>query len=472
MASFLTNGKFSYLFIFLVGVILRAIPELMVVDYPIGYETITYYAPSMFAFGERGFFDVFIEFFRSGPLFYGLMWSTVSLNVANPFLILKMIGPLLYGILAVTFFLFLKRGLRFDGIMALVGVLLLVFQVATLRVSWDRFRNVLALIFIFATFTSLKSDYKFKWGLVGFFTVLAALSREYIALVLFVSVLGFAVLQRKERLVSSVSLAPALGTFFIMNFPHQLQNYITNSQYSWSGYLWTLQDAFIIFAICFLPLLPFAVKGFRRDELLEPMIGLFLLGSFSVVVSPLFVIPGYQRWLILLVFPFTIYAIKGFDRLRLFDRSNFRKLVAVLTVFLVLGVGYSSGALSYVIWSNSWIPTNLVQSSIGWGQIDDVKDVLVWLDENAEANSSILCEERFYGWTLIYLRRANNDFEVIPYGANSQPEPALKKALDDGFNWIYMIWYTDSNLENFKSLYSQNGVSLFIYEPQFTSLLR
>jgi hypothetical protein len=118
---------------------------------------------------------------------------------------------------------------------------------------------------------------------------------------------------------------------------------------------------------------------------------------------------------------------------------------------------------------NSWVPTNLVQSSIGWNQIDDAKDVLRWLDENAEANSSILSEERFYGWTLIYLKRANNDVEVIPYGANSQPEPALEKALGDGFHWIYLIWYTDSNLENFKPLYSQNGVSIFQYEPQVAS---
>jgi hypothetical protein len=360
--------------------------------------------------------------------------------------------------------------LKWDEKVTLVAVLLLVFQVAALRESWDRFRNVLGLTFVFTTLTALRSDHKHKWWLVGIFAVLTALSREYIAFVLFVSVLGFAVLQRKDRLVSLVALAPALATFCIMNFPRQLWwSYIPNSQYAWSSYLWTVQDALIIFAVCFLPLLPFVVKGFKRDKLLEPMLGLLLLGSFSFIVSPWFAVPGYQRWLILLVFPLTIYAIKGFERFRLFDRSNFRKLVAIISVFMVFGVGYSSGALSYVILPNSWVPTNLVQSSIGWSQIDDVEDVLIWLDENAEANSSILSEERFYGWTLIYLRRANNDVEVIAYGANSQPEPALEKALGDGFHWIYLIWYTDSNLENFKPLYSQNGISIFRYEPQVAS---
>ncbi len=470
IVNFVRSPKFLYSSVFLLAVVLRGIPELLVPRYPIGYETITYYAPPMFAFSERGLVDVFVEFFQAGPLFHVLMWFGSVMSGAHPYLILKMAGPLLYGGLAVSFLFFLRKGLKWDEKMTLVAALLLVFQVAALRESWDRFRNVLALTFVFATLTALKSDHKHKWWLVGVFAMLTALSREYIALVLFVSVLGFAALQKKDRLVSLISLAPALTTFCIMALPNQLWwSYIPNSQYAWSSYLWTVQDAFIIFAVCFLPLLPFVVKGFRRDKLLEPMLGLLLLGSFSVVVSPWFAVPGYQRWLILLVFPFTIYALRGFVFLHLFNRSSLKKLVAILCVFMVFGVGYSSGAFSYVLLPNSWVPTNLVQSSIGWNQIDDVKDVLRWLDENAESNSSILSEERFYGWTLIYLKRANNDVEVIPYGANSPPEPALEKALSDGFSWIYLIWYTDSNLENFKPLYSQNSVSIFQYEPQVVS---
>jgi len=111
----------------------------------------------------------------------------------------------------------------------------------------------------------------------------------------------------------------------------------------------------------------------------------------------------------------------------------------------------------------------MVQSSVGWDQIDDLKEVLVWFDENAETNSSLLGEERFYGWTLIYLIRANNDIEVIPYGANSLPEATLKKALNDGFNWIYLIGYTNLKFNNFEPIYSQNEISIFQYDPQGNS---
>jgi hypothetical protein len=450
----------------LVGVVLRGIPELLVSQYPIGYETITWYAPVIMTFYGRSLIDIFASTFKVGPLFYILMWLVANVSGASAFLILKATGPLLYGGLAFSFFLFLRQGLKLDGKMAFVAALLMVFQVAALRESWDRFRNVLGLIFVFAALTTLKSDREFKWPLVAGLAVLTTLSRDYISLVLFVAVLGFAVLERKNMVVSLVALAPALAVFYVMSFPRQLlSNYVSSGQSAASSYLWTVQDALTIFAVCYLLLLPFVVKGFKRDNLLDPMLGLLLIGSFSFIAIPWFAVPGYQCWLILLVFPFSIYAVKGFERFRLFEKGNFRKLVAVLLAFMVIGIGYSTGVFSYVPPTNSWVPTSLVQSSIGWNQINDVKGVLTWLNENATYNSSILAEERFYGLTLIYFGRANKDITVIPYGANSAPTLALNTALSDGFSCIYLIWYTNSSLENFQMVHSQNSISIFQYKP-------
>jgi hypothetical protein len=460
------SPKVLYVLVFLVGVVLRGIPELLVSWYPVGYETITYYAPPMFGFSERGLVDVFVEYFRHGPLLYALLWFGRILSGAHPFLILKVIGPVLYGCLAVSFFTFLKHGLRFNWKMAFVGTLILIFQVATLRISWDRLRNLLGLTFVFVTLSILKSNYRFKWWFVGIFAVLTALSREYIAFVLFVTVLGFVVLEKKNRIIALIALTPALTVFFFMNFPCQVVlSYIPEGQYVLNGYSGLLYDVFSIFVLCYLPLLLFMLKGFKRDRLFDSTFSWLLLGSFSVVISPWLAVRGYQRWLMLLVFPLSVYAVRGLEHFQLSDKINLKKLVAVILVFTMIGVGYSSGFFSYAwVMSNSWVPVSLVQSSIAWNQVDDVKEVLRWLDENAVFNSSILSEERFYGWTLIYLKRANNDVKVISYGANSSPTPALEKALDNGFCWIYLIWYTDSSLKNFEILYSQNSLSIFRHE--------
>lgn len=471
MFNFVRPPKFLYLSVFLVGVALRGIPELLVPWYPIGYETITCYAPPMFEFGEQGLVDVFVQFFRAGPLLYSLLWFGRILSGAHPFLILKVIGPVLYGCLAASFFTFLKNGLKFNWKIAFVGTMMLIFQVATLRISWDRLRNLLGLTFVFVALNILKSNYRFKWWLVGIFAFLTALSREYVAFVLFVTVLGFAVFEKKNRIITLVALAPALTVFFLMCFPCEvLLNYMPESQYALNSYSGLVYDVFSIFMLCYFPLLLFVLAGFKRDQLLDSLFSWLLLGSFSVVISPWLAVRGYQRWLMLLVFPLNVYALKGLERFQLFDKINFKKLVAVILVFIVIGVGYSSGAFSYVwIMSNSWVPSNLVQSSIAWDQVDDVKGVLRWLDENVVPNSSILSEERFYGWTLIYLEEANNNVKVIQYGANSSPMLALEKALDDGFRWIYLIWYTDSNLTNFEIFYSLNDISIFQYQSQNAS---
>jgi len=461
------------LLFFLIGLTLRGIPELLVSWYPVGYEVIAWYVPPMMGFVGRSPATVFAEFFGSGPLFYALMWLVLNLTGVHPFVVLKVVGPLLYGGLIVSFFVFLRRGLKFEWRMAFVASLLLAFQIAALRDSWDRFRTVLGLGFLFAALTALKVDHKYRWGLVSVFAVLAVLSREYVALVLFVVVLGFAVLEKRDRVASLIALGPAVAVFAFMVFPGLLGlvwDSVPEGVYGAGGYLWVVQDAFVIFFVCYVGLLPFVLRGLFRDKLVGLMAGLLLVFSFSVV-GPWFAVPGYHRWLMLLVFPFTVYAVKGFERFGLFAGRRVVFLVTILLGFMFVGVGYSTGGFSYVgRLTNSYVAVSMVESSIGWGEVDDVKAVLGWLDVNAEFNSSVLAEECFYGWTLLYFARANADVRVIPYGAASSPVSVLPVVLRGGFSRVYLIWYTDQVFAGFSVVYSWNDVSVFEYEPQLNSI--
>jgi len=294
---------------------------------------------------------------------------------------------------------------------------------------------------------------------------LAVLSREYVGVMLLVGFFGFALLERREKLVSFAALIPSLLVLVGMVSSWLWESWVVEVDYALRSYVWVVQDVLSIFVVCYLALTPFMLKGFKRDSLLDPVFGLLLFGSLSVVMIPWVAVPGYQRWLMLLVFPLSVYAVLGLECFRLFEKRHFKKLVAVLMVFMVVGVGYSTGVFSYVgRLPNSYVAVDLVQSSIAWDHVHDVKDVVRWLDENALCNSSVLAEERFYGWAVIYLRRASSDVEVVPYGANSPPWTALEKALDKGFRCVYLIWYTGSNLDNFRVMYSRNGVSVFQYE--------
>ena len=477
--SFLRRDSWSALFFFFLAVVLRAIPEVLVPSYPVGYETITWYAPPLMSFAGRSVLDVFGSFFRVGPLFYLLAWLGVNVTGGDAFVVLKVFGPLLYGCVVVSFFVFAKRGLKLDWKLAFVASLLLVFQVAALRESWDRFRTVLGLVFVFGALTALKSEGfgRRKWWFVGLLAVLAALSREYVAIMLFVTILGFAFWERRDRLSSLLALGPALTVFLAMVYPQLSEfafSYVPEGYYQGRDYLWVLSDAFAIFALCYLALLPFVAYG-RRDRLLSSMVGFLFLGSFSVA-APWFSVPGYQRWLMLLVYPFCIYAVLGFERLGLFSKKRVWKLSAILLVFAFVGAWYSTGAfglgglssnsfsfVSHV--PNSYVPASMLQSSISWNQVDDVKAVLSWLDGHAAFNSAVIAEERFYGWSIVYLERAHHDMKVIPYRANYSPMPKLELALHEGFDHIYLIWYTEQSVANFQIAHSHNSVSIFQYDP-------
>ena len=141
--NILNRERNVYFLIFFVAFFLRLLPEIIVPSYPVGYETITYYAPAMtpsttVVNGE--FSDLLTqfvllnpslgEFLRAGPLFYVLMWFSVDLFGVDAFVLLKIVGPLLYGCLALSFYIFTRRGLNLETKIAFLVALILIFKVS------------------------------------------------------------------------------------------------------------------------------------------------------------------------------------------------------------------------------------------------------------------------------------------------------------------------------------------------------
>ncbi len=460
------------LLFFVLGLVLRGVPELLVPVYPVGYETVTYYAPAIVSFAGKGVLDVFFGFFRAGPLFYVLMWLASVFSGADVFLLLKVAGPVLYGGLLVSFFVFLRRGLRFEWRMAFVATFLLGFQIAALRDSWDRFRTVLGLVFLFAGLTALRSSGTrgLKWGLLSVFGLLTVLSRDYVGVLLFASVVGFVVLEKNlvNGVRSLVALLPGFVVYAVMVFPWFSDYWggVAAAEFASRSYVWVVQDAFAVFVVCYLLLLPFVVlglRGRRRDWLVGSMLVWLLIASFSVVGGPVFSVPGYQRWLILLVFPFCVYGVWGFERLGLFSKRRLWMLAAVMLVYVVVGSGYASGVVSYGWWlSNSYVVGDLVQSSIPWDRVDDVKAVLAWLDVYAVSGSVVLVEESLYGWTQLYLSRVGEDVGVMTFSVVSWSRSVLDAAVSVGSGVVYLVSF-GLDVEGFSVVYSWNGVLVSEY---------
>src|SRR5712692_3652946 len=102
---------------FLIPLGIRAIPEIIVGPYPIGWDTIAFYVPNTldWATGKVGP----LQMLGTAPLMYMISVPAYMASRVNPVWIFKVMGPLLYGIMIFALFRFLRLGLKWNDRMAL-----------------------------------------------------------------------------------------------------------------------------------------------------------------------------------------------------------------------------------------------------------------------------------------------------------------------------------------------------------------
>ena len=95
----------GYVAAFLLGLVVRAVPEAIAYPAVIGFNTVAYYAPAIRFFG---FGDVMKLFYppHFSPLVYVLMIPFA--HVMHPYAVLAAFSSLLYGLLISTVYHFLK----------------------------------------------------------------------------------------------------------------------------------------------------------------------------------------------------------------------------------------------------------------------------------------------------------------------------------------------------------------------------
>jgi len=485
-----------YIIAFLLGVLYRAIPEVLTPVSPVGFETVAYYAPDIIELEEKGVLTVF-KHLTCGLTFYFLMWIIVRLTGTSMlFTILKATGPILYGILAISYMFFLRSGLKFDEKTSLAATLICISLPICLRIGWDRFVNMSGLIPMYLALGLLGREQKSDkcWRTIALLLFLAVLSRELIASVALAALSGYFMLTRMERKRLLPILLLCYSTFFIMVlpclgfrfFPRDerflalprpakeacplpfLINYFPEG-FSFNLYLELCKRVFMLFIYAYALIMPFLVRGVFRSRLMDLMVIWLLIGGIiNPIVFPFASIPLFQRWQTLLVFPFCAYLAKSLNELSARIQSPLRGLdirLLIAVPYILLGILYSGGLIS---WESEWTPPNLVQSSIGIDQIDDCIACVKWLNNNAASGACLIIEERFRGWVLLYMRR--EDVKIAIYGApgselgvgvSSGLERAYNAAIRTGFKTIYLIWYSGAHIEGFYEIYSCGSIAVY-----------
>lgn len=496
---------------FVSGFVIRLIPEVLAFPYPIGFDTV-YYAARM---KHCVIWPHWSTLFTSTWLLYALTVPLYTLSSVDPFLLLKVVAPLLYGLNVTGIYYFADKALSWGVKKSLFAGGFFAVQLASLRISWDLLRNTLGmgvLLFALPFIDRLNS----KRGIACFISLslLTVFAHEYAAVTLLVIVLGsvfWRFVRRKQGRVNIrrvLVVLPALTVFlagvYLRIFPIRyvaetnvigvgdvvrsslgrlffLTNYLSvKSSVQYYPAYWDLAlHVIVLFGLLYLPYLFLVWRGFFRNDFLNSWTVLLLVGSFSCLVIPLFALDLWSRWMFMLIYPFTFYAVNGLEMLlgrcngesvRLSMKNLGGKVKGLILLTVLLGGFYLAipVLMNNINVGNFSTPVSSYFSSaptVPYQDVDSVVQVMLWLNESMNDHSCVILHHAFRFWGSLYLDKSHT---VVVFEIDA--ELALSKALEHGFSCVYLVWWNrnigwyDVNVpDGFVQLRDFSRISVFEY---------
>ncbi len=504
--TFISKDIKIAIFLFILAVVIRAIPEIKAGIWPIGYDTFNTYAAEISSY--------------SGPLFNWVKTANIIYFAFLPFkalgmdpnLIVKILGPIFYGGLIVSFYCFVRGFIKFNYLKAFLVCFLLIFQLAALRIGWDLYRNEISLIFFFWALIYLPKITQPKYLFYfTFLAILTVLSNQLVTVVFLVILLIYilAMFFRKKweetvaaltsLIISSIVFIAVLNSSGqVLYDPHIIftseKNYFWRYFYRYDlimSYNQLFETIVGLFWLIYVFILPFALYGFwrmRKNLVLTTISFWLLLGTFS---SLIFVGRGllvWDRWLFMLVFPFSIYAVEAIFHLGKVV-GNWKKwshkipiLAKSLTIIFWLGF------FGIIIWRaipfltedylkakpplandklNSYFPRTMVHNSLGlWGEIESTLDCIEWFNKNTPSGSIIVVDNRYRGLMITYFD-IDNRYILTNSWKETLQRSNLEIARDTGLKPVYIIWNISSDIDGFDRVMNFGNRGIYKALPEF-----
>jgi len=496
---------------FLVGFAVRLIPELLAYPYPIGYDTVQHAAKVHSGLVWYHWTSVF-----STWLLYAFLAPVYASLHVDLFLLLKLAGPVLHAFSACGIYYFAMKALNWNAQKSLIAGFFFVFQLAAFRISWDLLKNTLGMaILLFALPFVMKMESKTDFLWFVFLSTSVVFAHELASVVMFVAVVGIflrASLRWKLRRLWKISVAvlPALAVFlasmYFWVFPPKLElrtneisafqsfsrpagvfflaDYFAGSgSGQYTGYLDLASHVLSVFVILYLFCLPLVFVGLFRNAILDVWTVFLVLASFGCLVLPFLAFDYWDRWMFLLVYPFTFYAVNGISRVLQsaggVARPSFgwlkwmkiskAKTIGICSCMILLTSFYVGTTLqsdNYVVFSIPTISRYFsVAPTVPIRDVADTAKVLMWLNENMKDGSCVLVHYALLWWAQLYLERNN---VIVSY--TTEVERALNVATSFGFAPVYLVWWGESIgwywftvPTNFSPTFESGRMSVFTY---------
>jgi hypothetical protein len=383
-------------------------------------------------------------------------------------------------------FWFTRKELNWNVQSGLLASVFFVLQLSSLRISWDLLRNTLGMGLLLFTLPLIRRiDSKSGLFCFALLSLLTIFAHEYSAVILSAILVVFLVryLTKGQRIgeckrllaasspaltvflvgiflrmffagYSVVTNIPGSGDFINAGLGEFLVNYfgVKSSLDYYPSYGYLALNVVVLFVLLYLSYLFLVWKGFFRNEVLDTWTVLLLIGSFGCLVFPLCALQYWHRWMFMLAYPFTFYAINALNRFSAKHSSAqsapgilSRKVMGFLLATSLLGsvylatpvlmstsnVGVFSIPLVYRYFSSS--PT------VPYQDVDGVVQAMEWLNEHMSNDSCVILHHAFLFWGELYLDKSH-----VIFTFESDFDAGLAIASNNGFTNTYSVWWNQS----------------------------
>lgn len=431
---------------FLIPLGIRAVPEILSGQFPVGWDIIAYYIPNTLdlANGNMSFWNIV----ETPPLMYALAVPIYVMLKINIILLFKILGPLLYGFLGSTVFRFCKNQLEWSQTKAFYAVLFVSAYFVTLRLGWDAYQAELGLSLLLLSASLVGNTNSIRSILPKILLLTGAVLANQIVGVLVVATILTGLLRTStisrplQVLVQAVPIAIfGLVAYATLHSPIGPGFAILGSGTSAASFL--ASSAFLGYSYIFVvPLAVFGLALLRRSFFGAWLVACALGLALSLLPGFVFQDIGY-RWALLLALPLLLAAYEGVTRLQgrsMLAIGSWRVLKIAMVSALAI-----SAALFAVLPAQSafplytafpqFLPSSMVQSSLPSSDYSSIVSAMAWINAHSTSESAIIVHQAFYGWARMYVasgREVVNSYLFSPTSA--MPEVV-------SYQHVFTVWW-------------------------------
>ncbi|MDP8902719.1 MAG: hypothetical protein M3M86_03005 [Thermoproteota archaeon] len=436
--------------VFILCIALRAAPELIAYPYPIGYDVINYYIPTVTNFEDK--WDIVSKQF---PLYVTFLYL-VSITTGLPaYSVIVAVIIAMTGIFGVSIFYLgrtlLKLGISHSAFIAIFAVL----QLAVLRTTWDFHRDIFALttmMFVFSLLSRNNAGWK-PLALILGLTALTVAADRMVGALFSVSVAVYAIVTRRRDIALTGIFAIAM--FYALAVSTQSTpdiKTITSTEIPQNNKelkeFYNPIDLLLFFIVVNGLLLASAAIGFlnMKNTLLKIPLLVCLMGSFSWLAFPENRYLLADRWIILAGIFLSVFAGYGILHLIRNLRRRFTIAGCILGAFAVLGVSFaviphhSATALYGIIGLHSehLPPLTMQFNSIDVEDNDELLSAIAWINKNTEQDALIVGQNHWRGFMELYLENERT------YHFSEDPQTTAE-ALSKRGQQVYLIEFSSTS---------------------------